>query len=184
MEERTRNELQIVLDEKNSALINQIVDQDDAQQITDLVNLFNLNHMKKQMIRSATYNQLLDHIMGQMEERVTKRADQFSNKDLLDYMNAMGAAMEKAQKQLGDINATPPIQINQQNNIVNINNEADDLDRESRKRVMDAVSSILARLNTNTMEPVDSEENLVYVDNSDESETEEADSDTFENEED
>lgn len=119
-----------------------------------------------------------------MEERVTKRADQFSNKDLLDYMNAMGAAMEKAQKQLGDINATPPIQINQQNNIVNINNEADELDRESRKRVMDAVSSILAKLNTNTIEPIDSEENLVYVDNSDESETEEADSDTFENEED
>ena len=136
------------------------------------------------MIRSATYNQLLDHIMGQMEERVTKRADQFSNKDLLDYMNAMGAAMEKAQKQLGDINAAPPIQINQQNNIVNINNEADELDRESRKKVMDAVSSILAKLNTNTIEPIDSEENLVYVDNSDESETEEADSDTFENEED
>lgn len=34
--------------------------------------------------------------MNQMEDRVTKRADQFSNKDLLDYMNVMGAAMDKA----------------------------------------------------------------------------------------
>lgn len=80
-----------------------------------------------------------------MEERVTKRADQFSNKDLLDYMNAMGAAMDKAQKQITDIDSVPVIQVNQQNNIVNIS-EAESLDKESRNRVLDVVSGILSRI--------------------------------------
>ena len=101
-----------------------------------------------------------------MEERVTKRADQFSNKDLLDYMNAMGNAMDKAQKQLTDIQAMPPIQINQQNNIVNFNNDSStELDRESRKKVMDAVSSILSKLKNNQQDIIIPEEELVYLDN-------------------
>ena len=159
-----KNELQVILDNKNNQLINQIVEQEDSKEVTDLVNLFNLNHMKKQMIRTLTYDQLLDNIMSQMEERVTKRADQFSNKDLLDYMNAMGNAMDKAQKQLSDIQAMPSIQINQQNNIVNVNNDSNDLlDRESRQRVMDAVSSILSKLNT--QQNIDNQQSdLVYLD--------------------
>ena len=172
-----KNELQLALDSKNNSLINQIVDQEDSKQVSDLVNLFNLNHMKKQMIRTMTYDQLLDHIMNQMEERVTKRADQFSNKDLLDYMNAMGNAMDKAQKQLSDIQAMPPIQINQQNNIVNVNNSDSsiDLDRESRKKVMDAVSNILSKLKNNQQDVNIQEEELVYLDdnNSDDDESEE-----------
>ena len=109
--------------------------------------------MKKQMIRTMTYDQLLDNIMNQVTERVTKRGDQFSNKDLLDYMNAMGNAMDKAQKQIGDIQAMPAIQINQQNNIVNVSGDSGcELDRESRKRVMNAVSSILEKLKNNQQE--------------------------------
>ena len=113
-----------------------------------------------------TYDQLLDNIMNQMEERVTKRADQFSNRDLLDYMNAMGNAMDKAQKQMSDIQAMPPIQINQQNNIVNVNggDGSEGLDRESRKRVMDAVSSILEKLKNNQQDVTSQEEELVYLD--------------------
>ena len=86
-----------------------------------------------------------------MEERVTKRPDQFSNKDLLDYMNAMGNAMDKAHKQLNDIQSMPPIQINQQNNIVNVNGNglSDNLDQESRKKIMDVVSSIISSLKDN-----------------------------------
>ena len=159
------NQLQTKIDSKNSELINQIVDQDDSKQVTDLVNLFNLNHMKKQMIRTMTYDQLLDNIMNQVTERVTKRGDQFSNKDLLDYMNAMGNAMDKAQKQIGDIQAMPAIQINQQNNIVNVSGDSGcELDRESRKRVMNAVSSILEKLKNNQQELQVQEDELVYVD--------------------
>lgn len=83
-----------------------------------------------------------------MEERLTKRADQFSNKDLLDYMDKMAGALEKAQKQVQDVDPTPAIQINQQN----INLGEAGLSRESRQNVMDAVASILKRLNEEPLE--------------------------------
>ena len=83
-----------------------------------------------------------------MEERLTKRADQFSNKDLLDYMDKMTGALEKAQKQVQDVDPTPAIQINQQN--INLGDSG--LSRESRQNVMDAVASILKRINEESLE--------------------------------
>ena len=71
-----------------------------------------------------------------MGERLDKRADQFSNKDLLDYAKLVADSMDKAQKQINTIDSTPMIQINQQNN--NIVVPGEDLDRDSRMRVIEA----------------------------------------------
>jgi len=79
-----------------------------------------------------------------MSERVTKRADQFSNKDLLDYMNTMNSSLERARKQINSVDETPMITLNQQNNTVIL--DTDSLDRDSKKRVADAVKSILKKL--------------------------------------
>lgn len=78
-----------------------------------------------------------------MKERIMKRADQFSNKDLLDYLNTMNTAMEKAHKQINEVDAVPAIQFNQQNNTVIM---SDGLDRESRERVFDFVKNALNNL--------------------------------------
>lgn len=162
-----------MIDSKNQDLLTKIISEDTPDQFDQLVTLFNLNHTKKQMVRTLTYDQLLDHVMQQMQERVTKRADQFSNKDLLDYLNTMNSAMEKAQKQIQDINTTPMIQFNQQNNIVNVtdNSDSETLDRESRKRVLDAVSSILAKIkNSNDVNEISSDMVFINNDTSDNSE--------------
>ena len=90
-----------------------------------------------------TYDQLLDSIMSQMKERVLKRGDQFSNKDLLDYMNTMNTAMEKAHKQINEVDAVPAIQVNQQNNTVIM---GDGLDRESRERVFEFIKNALNKI--------------------------------------
>lgn len=90
-----------------------------------------------------TYDQLLDNIMSQMKERVLKRGDQFSNKDLLDYMNTMNTAMEKAHKQINEVDAVPAIQVNQQNNTVIM---GDGLDRESRERVFEFIKNALNKI--------------------------------------
>ena len=70
----------------------------------------------------------------------------FSNKDILDYMNAVTGAMDKAQKNITAVNAEPVINFNQQNNTVVINNDgpADKLSRESREKIGNAVQSMLA----------------------------------------
>lgn len=96
-----------------------------------------------------------------MEERLTKRADQFSNKDLLDYMDKMTGALEKAQKQVQDVDPTLAIQINQQN----INLGEAGLSRESRQNVMDAVASILKRLNEESLEEPEIIEEESVLDN-------------------
>lgn len=73
--------------------------------------------------------------------------------------------------------AIPQIQINQQNNIVNVNNNdaSDNLDRESRRKVMDAVSSILNKLKNNSQDIANQEVDLVYLDDDTSNNEEESD---------
>ena len=70
--------------------------------------------------------------------------------------------MEKAQKQINDIDSVPTIQINQQNNIVNVG-DTESLDRDSRKRVMDAVSSILDKIKNSGSIVSNQQEELVCI---------------------
>lgn len=71
-----------------------------------------------------------------MQERITKRGDQFSNKDLLDYLNTINASIDKTQKQIQEVDAIPVIQVTQQTNNILF---ADSLDRESRERITNAI---------------------------------------------
>ena len=162
-DKNTSETLNLCLDDKNNELVKSIVEEENPQNVKDLISLFNLNHTKKQVLRMMTHDQLLDHIMSQMEQRVTLRGDQFSNRDLLDYMNAMSNAMEKAQKQISDVNAVPAIQINQQNNINISENNISSLNKESRKNIMNAVQEILSQINLGNL-PI-SESNSVLDSN-------------------
>ena len=101
-----------------------------------------------------TYNQLLDAITEQMQQRLTKRADQFSNKDLLDYAKVVSDGIDKAHKQINNIDTTPMIQINQQNNVIVQPN--DELDRESRERIIAAAKAAMQFLQQTDCTPVDS----------------------------
>lgn len=132
------------LNTKTDDLVMEIVSQDDPTKLQDLTHLFNLAQTKKAVLRTQTYNELLDNVTEQMRERVTKRADQFSNKDLLDYVNVITTAAEKAAKQIGLVEDIPLIQINTQNNIQV--NDGSNLSKESRQKVMDAVGAALSSM--------------------------------------
>lgn len=149
------------LEKDTQALVNDILNEKDPKKVKDLTYLFNIAQTKKSVLRAINLNNLLDKVNDQMEERLTKRADQFSNKDLLDYMDKMTGALEKAQKQVQDVDPTPAIQINQQN----INLGEAGLSRESRQNVMDAVASILKRLNEEPLEESETTEEEPVSDN-------------------
>ena len=134
----------MALNTKTDDLVMEIVSQDDPTKLQDLTHLFNLAQTKKAVLRTQTYNELLDNVTEQMRERVTKRADQFSNKDLLDYVNVITTAAEKAAKQIGLVEDIPLIQINTQNNIQV--NDGSNLSKESRQKVMDAVGAALSSM--------------------------------------
>ena len=75
-----------------------------------------------------------------MVERFEKRPGEFSNTDLLNYLNTVQNSIERANKSLTGIDETPAIKINVEN--VNVNEEPV-LDRESRERISAALKAIM-----------------------------------------
>ena len=150
------------LDSRNEKLVSQIVDQSDPKNLTALIQEFNLNHTKKQIVRSAVFDQLLDQLTDQMQERIKKRGDQFSNKDLLDYVNSIGNQMDKVQKETNQVEINPIIQFNQQNNIAVVDQG---LDRESREHVINAINLLKKNLEKVALESQIQENTSVYIDN-------------------
>lgn len=123
-----------------------IVNASDAKEVKDLVTLFNLAQVKKNIIRTLKYNDLLDLVSESMLERFIKRPNEFSHKDLIDYMNTITNALDKSSKGIQTVDTENIIQqiTNQQNIQVNVNNDTG-LDRESRERVTEAIQAILAK---------------------------------------
>lgn len=134
------------LDQETQELVSQAINETDPKKVKDLTDLFNAAIQKKSMVRITKLNDLLDRTTDQAIERFEKQPDQFSNKELLDYMNTVSTISDRAVANLKEANAAPPIQLNQQNNSVNINMGTDavaELNRESRRKILDAVNSIL-----------------------------------------
>lgn len=129
------------LDERTSEIANSIIEEKDVDTVKDLTHLFNLNQAKKNVIRIMKLNGLLDTVSDRMIERFEKYPDNFTNADLLAYMQATQGAIDKANKSLALVDESPAIQVVTQNNVnVSI---VDGMDSESKDRVLNAIKSIL-----------------------------------------
>lgn len=136
----------------------------DATQLQQVVDLFNLNIRRKDVLRTGKLSELQDRVTEQMEARIVDHADEFSNKDLLDYFKLIQDTIDKSGNILTQENI-PAIQINQQN--VNIQVGDTKLSSQSREKVMDRVRDVLAQLqkqpqviDVQPSEIKDAEENL------------------------
>lgn len=136
------------LDDDIAGVVKDIVDEKDYNKLRDLTNLFNMNQVKKNAIRIASFDDLLDKIGKEMVDRIETHPDAFSNDELVKYLNAVNGILSKAEEQVSKIEEVPPIQLNQQNNTVNVNVGIDALDRESRERVLNAVNDLLSKIKT------------------------------------
>ena len=131
------------LDERTREIAQSILDEQDVERVKDLTSLFNLNAQKRSVMRVIKMNELLDKVTDQVMERFEKTPHNFSNDDLIKYMQAAEGAIDKANKNLHLVEETPPIQL-MQNNQVNINIDSG-LDRDGRERVMEAVRAVLSQ---------------------------------------
>lgn len=136
----------------------------DATQLQQVVDLFNLNIRRKDVLRTGKLSELQDRVAEQMEARIVDHADEFSNKDLLDYFKLIQDTIDKSGNIITQENI-PAIQINQQN--VNIQVGDTKLSSQSREKVMDRVRDVLAQLqkqpqviDVQPSEIKDAEENL------------------------
>lgn len=134
------------VDNISNELIDKIVTTNDKDELQSLYQQFNINNTKKNAIRIAELNQLLDKVNKEATERLTKRPEQISNKEMLDYMNAIGNQIERSQKIVDGIKDITAVQINNTHNTVNINvgdNTTACLNKESRDKITNVISFIL-----------------------------------------
>ena len=88
-----------------------------------------------------------------------KCPDTFSNFDLLKYMQALQDAMDKSNNALKGLDELPTITTNQ----VTINNEVNVFNSESRRKIEDAVTNILALATMKKVEDLAKKEVVVDV---------------------
>lgn len=131
-------------------IASELMDATDSADINRLVDAFNLNIKKKELIRASKYNDLLDSITAQVEKRITERPDGFSNKDLLSYLDTIQSILDSSVSTTVDTISS--IQVT--NNQFNISVDDNTFDRNSMERIKNAVQSILASTKTDAV-PVD-----------------------------
>lgn len=138
------------IDNQSKQLAQHILDESDVEKVKELTQLFNLNQAKKNVLRVMKLNGLLDTVSDKIIDRFDKFPDNFSNDDLIKYLQVTQTAIEKANKNLNLVDETPIIQVNH-NNQLNVN-ISETLDRDSRERVL---AFVKAALQQNTAEETD-----------------------------
>ena len=145
------------MDDALKELETQLLAENDNDKSKQIISLFNLNFAKKNALRLDTISSLLDDVLEKVKTRLELRPNEFSNKDLIDYLNALYQAAEKSTKLSDTAENTPLITLNQQNNVVV--NTANTLSRESRQRISDAVSEILNNINSKEIQDGEADSN-------------------------
>lgn len=128
----------------------QLIKETDPDELKNIIDLFNLNIHKKDLLRSVKIDTLQDKIVDQIEKRMDKYSGEFSNKDLIDYFKLLSDSKYKSSDA---INSTS-IPVITYNNQVNINME-DSFDRDARKRILDAVNAIVADVTTDSEDVIE-----------------------------
>lgn len=149
----------IPLDKATEKVAGEIIREEDINKVQDLTHLFNLNQAKKNVIRVMKLNKLLDQVSDQMIERFEKRPGEFSNNDLLNYMNVVQASIDRANKQLNLVDEAPQISLTQ----VNVNVEDSSLGLESRMKITEAVNKLLQMSKKLNIDVTDNKEDTVEI---------------------
>ena len=116
-----------------------ILEEDNIDELNNIIDLFNLNLKKKDIIRSNKLNELQDSIVEEIGVRV-ENPYAITDRDLLGYFKAIQETINKSDNNLENVKI-PTIQLNQQINI----NKAE-FNSESRKRILSAVNNIMDNL--------------------------------------
>lgn len=132
----------ITLDTPLDDIEKRILEENDVDKLKNVIDIFNLNIQKKNIIRNSKLVELQDLITAQMQERVTQKADEFSNQDLITYFKTVQETLNKSDNSLDSVNI-PAIKVVQ--NQLNINVQKNALPRESKEKVLEVVNAILRK---------------------------------------
>lgn len=117
-------------------LEDEILTSEDADELSDIIDIFNLNLQKRNLIRNKKLNDIQDKVVERMLEKIESEPWEFSNDDLIKFHKVIQDTITKSPNI--DKTEIPLIQVNQQINVGTAN-----FDRESRSKILSAVNSIL-----------------------------------------
>ena len=124
-------------------LTEKFLQETDPKELQSIVDMFNLNIQKKNMLRTTRISEIQDGIVEQISKRVSSRPDEFSNTDLINYFKVMQETLAKKSTET----ELPEIHINQNQLNISMNSENSELpvlNRMSRERIANAVRNILS----------------------------------------
>jgi hypothetical protein len=154
--ETSLEEARVNLSIESKKLISELTFERDKQKMQAIEQQFNEIQRKKQLARISKLSDVQDMLTDQFYQRISQRPDEISNKEMLDGMKVVQDLMEKNQKRAEIMEEIPQlIQINQTE--VNVGNN---LNRDSRERVKNAVLDLLSSIN-NAAQQVPEEPDII-----------------------
>lgn len=124
-------------------IASKIVDTQEPDKLEDLTKLFEVNQSKKNVLRIIKLNDLLDTVNDVALDRVEHGL--VSGNDLTSMMRTVNDSIKNSQDYITQISSKPMIQINNQHNEIKISGN-DGLNQESKDKVINAVTEILASI--------------------------------------
>ena len=137
---------------QTSHVVEDMIATNDVDKVKDLTHLFNLLQAKKNAIRMIKMGELVDMTTEQMAKRLYNKPDEFTNKELSEYLSSIQTAMDKVSRGLGTVDDMPMIALQQNNVTVSVGSG---ISPDSRERITDAVKAIFARQNQQSSESTD-----------------------------
>lgn len=136
----------VSLKSDTNEIVNRIATAETVDELKEYVNLFHLSLAKKEASRALTQSELVDLLLDQAGERIKKRPDEMSNKDILDYLHTFQDSIDKSSKTLETkIVEAPPLTLNQTHQEININindGKSVSIDDDARLRILEVINAL------------------------------------------
>ena len=132
------------LSEQEKEIVKSIIEADSKQELQKQFDLFNIAQSKKNALRIVKLDELATKAEDEMDRRLTKRSGQMSNRDLLDYHQAINNQIERSRNNMNSLQDKDTIiQVgNSSQTEVNIN-LGTELSKDSKENVVNAIKSII-----------------------------------------
>ena len=142
---KEEDSLEKQIDQEAKNLSMEIAKAKDKNTLDLLYDEFKLTDTKKNIFRINKLNNLLDKITDEAVDRFENRPGEMSNKEVIDYMNAVQTQISKAKDTVNDIKNVDIVQVNKVSNTLNVNfpNEETTLSRESKEKIIDFIKNFL-----------------------------------------
>lgn len=156
----------VSLDTPIEELNERILNETDIEQFDKIKSIFDLNIKKKEIVRLSKLSDLQDLTIEEMSNRLKKKSGEFSNQDLIGYFKTIQETINKSDTSLDNLDVASIKVVQNQLNI-NLNDCEDELDREGKNRVIEAIRSILNKSAEKVINPETIDAEIISEDNND-----------------